>query len=219
MTQHPLADALRRIQDEANTVCGDWRETASLIDSICIEALSQYEKSDTDGVTIPLPKTEWEAECMIAAIRGCYPTAGANGNDVEAMREEREQLARHPKINSAIQNAFADGTLQINNYGLCELPDGMKSDTDRDQLREALETLDRVIQFGLMPEGLYPDQADRALERVRAALASKTAIDPVPDVQSVVGKIGLRLRQSGLLSDQRLAEDLETAIRALGKDQ
>ena len=34
-------EALRRVQDEANTVCGDWRETASMIDSICIAALAK----------------------------------------------------------------------------------------------------------------------------------------------------------------------------------
>ena len=35
-----LREALGRVQDEANTVCGDWRETASMIDSLCIAALS-----------------------------------------------------------------------------------------------------------------------------------------------------------------------------------
>jgi Lar family restriction alleviation protein len=36
--------AFRRIQDEANTV-GDWRENASMIDSICIAELAQSEAS------------------------------------------------------------------------------------------------------------------------------------------------------------------------------
>jgi hypothetical protein len=41
-----LEAALNRIQDEANTVGGDWRETASLIDSICISALLEPRHDD-----------------------------------------------------------------------------------------------------------------------------------------------------------------------------
>lgn len=44
-----LEAALRRVQDEANTVCGDWRETASLIDSICIAALTVFLRKRQDG--------------------------------------------------------------------------------------------------------------------------------------------------------------------------
>lgn len=38
LVEQQLIDAIKRIRDEANTV-GDWRETASLIDSICIAAI------------------------------------------------------------------------------------------------------------------------------------------------------------------------------------
>lgn len=43
-----LERVLRRIQDEANTVCGDWRETASLIDSMCHAALAATPGADDE---------------------------------------------------------------------------------------------------------------------------------------------------------------------------
>lgn len=41
-----LRAALRRVQDEANTVGPDWRETASMIDSICIATLTKAEGTE-----------------------------------------------------------------------------------------------------------------------------------------------------------------------------
>ena len=38
LVERQLIEALKRIRDEAS-VFGDWRETASLIDSICVSAI------------------------------------------------------------------------------------------------------------------------------------------------------------------------------------
>lgn len=41
-----LREALAHVQDEANTVCGEWRETASMIDSIARAALKEASNNE-----------------------------------------------------------------------------------------------------------------------------------------------------------------------------
>lgn len=68
------------------------------VDAIRDETLdSEFVPKEEREVTMPLPKSEWEAECMIAAIRGCYPNAGKDAHIaelVEALKLARNRLQR-----------------------------------------------------------------------------------------------------------------------------
>lgn len=211
MTQHPFADAVwKALKGDHN----DLRRQAIILEAHR-EALAQYEKSDTDEKAIRLD----ERKKIIAG--GCHHTRAAS-----------ERVETRPDLEEwqTSQSEWFDATILEIVSEYAEWRDKQQSDTDRDQLRDALAAaysqgatdVHKVWSSESDPD--FGEAASDYASHAIAALASKTAIDPAT-VEDQCQRLDALAANMTANWDGELdgyagtISSVARAIRALGKDQ